>query len=80
MDIIEKNQKYYNENRDYLKQKSICRYWDKREECLSKSLERYNNKKEEINAKRKVKVACPHCGKLISKNNLAKHIKLKHSY
>ena len=69
----------YNENRNEILKKNKERYLKNKERYLKTQKDYREKNKEKINSKQNEKINCPHCDKKISKTNIKRHIKIKHT-
>lgn len=72
-----KGKEYYKQNKEIILQKNKIRYENNKEEILKK--QRDYGKRRDVLDRKIVKIECDICGKLISKCNMTKHKRVKHS-
>ena len=75
---LTRQNKYKKDNKEYLSEQQKQRRLDNLEEHRKRDRDRRNANKDKINAKKKEKVECPECKKIMNKNSLWEHKKKVH--
>ena len=70
------DKEYREENKEKLLKQIKKLYEENKEKYNEKKREYYEENKEEINRKRNIKIECEECNNLISKRNIAQHMKI----
>lgn len=76
--ILAYHDKYREKNREKLRAKDKEFYQKNKEKILAYHDEYRKKNKEKMYARQKEKINCPQCDKLISRQNMSRHIKTKH--
>ena len=78
-DIKENNKKYREKNKEKIKYINKEYYEQNKDKLKEEMKEYYEKNKDKIKEKAKQKVKCPECNKELTKGNLTRHIKSKHT-